>query len=418
MQTRLKPPEGKLAVLTPGSARWRPRSSPASSWCAAGSRSPSARSRSWAPPGSASAPRAARSPIRDLVPLARSTTWSSAPGTSSTRTPPRWPRAPACSRDEHQAQVAPFLRAIKPQPGVHNPEARAPHRRPTTSTTAKTHRETHRGAAPGHPRLQEGPRRQARGDDLHGLDRDLHGRPRRSPSRSRRFEKALDANDPTSTPTMLYALRGASCEGVPFANGTPNLSRRHARAPGARARARPCPIAGKDLKSGQTLMKTVIAPALKARMLGLNGWFSHQHPRQPRRRGARRPAGLPLQGGHQDRACSTPSCSRTSTRSSTGSSPTRCPSTTTRRAATRRRAGTTSTSSGGSATRCRSRSNFLCRDSILAAPLVLDLALFLDLAAARRVARHPGVALVLLQEPDGQGQGSTRSTTCSSSTPS
>ena len=59
--------------------------------------------------------------------------------------------------------------------------------------------------------------------------------------------------------------------------------------------------------------------------------------------------------------------------------------------------------------------DFLCRDSILAAPIVLDLALFMDLAHALGHERHPGVALVLLQEPDDARRGSIPSTTCSSS---
>ena len=59
--------------------------------------------------------------------------------------------------------------------------------------------------------------------------------------------------------------------------------------------------------------------------------------------------------------------------------------------------------------------NFLCRDSILAAPIVLDVALFLDLAKRAGHARHPGVALVLLQEPACTRRGCIRSTTCSSS---
>jgi myo-inositol-1-phosphate synthase len=62
--------------------------------------------------------------------------------------------------------------------------------------------------------------------------------------------------------------------------------------------------------------------------------------------------------------------------------------------------------------------DFLCRDSILAAPLVLDLALFMDLAQARRHEGHPGVAVVLLQEPQHAPEASTPSTTSSSSRPS
>jgi myo-inositol-1-phosphate synthase len=86
------------------------------------------------------------------------------------------------------------------------------------------------------------------------------------------FEKGLANSDPAIAPSMIYAW-AALKEGVPFANGAPNLTvdipaleqlaKRHGVA-----------IAGKDFKTGQTLMKTTIAPMLKARMLGLQGWFS------------------------------------------------------------------------------------------------------------------------------------------------
>ncbi len=86
------------------------------------------------------------------------------------------------------------------------------------------------------------------------------------------FEAAIDANDPTIAPSMLYAY-AAILEGVPFANGAPNLT---VDIPALQELAieRNVPISGKDFKTGQTLIKTVIGPMLKARMLGLNGWFS------------------------------------------------------------------------------------------------------------------------------------------------
>jgi len=86
------------------------------------------------------------------------------------------------------------------------------------------------------------------------------------------FEKAIDANDPTIAPSMLYAY-AAILEGVPFANGAPNLA---VDTPVLRqlATERNVPISGKDFKTGQTLMKTVLAPMLRARMLGLAGWYS------------------------------------------------------------------------------------------------------------------------------------------------
>jgi myo-inositol-1-phosphate synthase len=86
------------------------------------------------------------------------------------------------------------------------------------------------------------------------------------------FEKALTQNDEAIAPSMIYAY-ASLMEGVPFANGAPNLtvdipamhelSRRHH-----------APICGKDFKTGQTLMKTILAPGFKARLLGLSGWYS------------------------------------------------------------------------------------------------------------------------------------------------
>jgi len=86
------------------------------------------------------------------------------------------------------------------------------------------------------------------------------------------FEEGLKNNDENIAPSMIYAY-AAMMEGVPFANGAPNLTvdipvmlelskKNHA------------PIAGKDYKTGQTLLKTILAPGFKARMLGLAGWFS------------------------------------------------------------------------------------------------------------------------------------------------
>jgi myo-inositol-1-phosphate synthase len=86
------------------------------------------------------------------------------------------------------------------------------------------------------------------------------------------FEKGMRANDSAIAPSMLYAYAAIS-EGVPFANGAPNLT---VDIPALEeyAKAKEVPIGGKDFKTGQTLMKTILAPGFKARMLGLNGWFS------------------------------------------------------------------------------------------------------------------------------------------------
>ncbi|MFN2318019.1 MAG: inositol-3-phosphate synthase [Gemmatimonadales bacterium] len=86
------------------------------------------------------------------------------------------------------------------------------------------------------------------------------------------FEAAMAANDPTIAPSMLYAW-AALMEGVPFANGAPNLS---CDIPALEKLAvdRGVAIGGKDFKTGQTMLKTVLGPMFKARMLGIAGWYS------------------------------------------------------------------------------------------------------------------------------------------------
>ena len=86
------------------------------------------------------------------------------------------------------------------------------------------------------------------------------------------FEKGLRENHPAITSSMIYAWACLK-EGVPYANGAPNLT---ADIPALTqlAKDRGVPICGKDFKTGQTMMKTILAPGLKSRLIGLNGWFS------------------------------------------------------------------------------------------------------------------------------------------------
>lgn len=86
------------------------------------------------------------------------------------------------------------------------------------------------------------------------------------------FERGLDADDPSIGPAMLYAY-AAITAGVPYGNFTPSCA---AEVPALAALAlqRGVPVAGKDGKTGQTLLKTVLAPALRARALHVDGWFS------------------------------------------------------------------------------------------------------------------------------------------------
>jgi myo-inositol-1-phosphate synthase len=86
------------------------------------------------------------------------------------------------------------------------------------------------------------------------------------------FEKAMRENHKAIAPSMIYAY-AALKSGIPFANGAPNLT---VDIPALMnlADKNKLAICGKDFKTGQTLMKTIIAPGLKSRMLGLHGWYS------------------------------------------------------------------------------------------------------------------------------------------------
>ncbi len=86
------------------------------------------------------------------------------------------------------------------------------------------------------------------------------------------FEKGLVEDDPAITPSMLYAW-AALKEGIPFANGAPNLT---VDIPALQELSKKmnAPICGKDFKTGQTFIKTVLAPAFKVRNLGVSGWYS------------------------------------------------------------------------------------------------------------------------------------------------
>ncbi len=87
-----------------------------------------------------------------------------------------------------------------------------------------------------------------------------------------RFERGLRENDPEISPSQIYAY-AALKSGVPYANGAPHMTT-DMPALLELARERSLPLAGKDYKSGQTFMKTLIAPGLKSRLLGVSGWFS------------------------------------------------------------------------------------------------------------------------------------------------
>jgi myo-inositol-1-phosphate synthase len=191
------------------------------------------------------------------------------------------------------------------------------------------------------------------------------------------FEAGLRQSDPAIAPSMIYAY-AAIRSGVPFANGAPNLT---ADIPALRdlARERQVPIAGKDFKTGQTLMKTIIAPGLRGRLLGIQGWFSTNilgnrdgevlddpaafHTKEVSKLGVLehilRPDRLPELYGdlyHKVRINYYPP--RGDNKEGWDNIDIR----------------------GWLGYPMQIKVDFLCRDSVLAAPLVLDLALFMDLA--------------------------------------
>jgi myo-inositol-1-phosphate synthase len=86
------------------------------------------------------------------------------------------------------------------------------------------------------------------------------------------LERALEENDPSIPSSMVYAY-AAIREGIPYANAAPNLTADIPALVALAAQTR-SPLAGKDLKTGQTLIKTIVAPGLKARLLGVEGWYS------------------------------------------------------------------------------------------------------------------------------------------------
>ena len=191
------------------------------------------------------------------------------------------------------------------------------------------------------------------------------------------FVSGLKENDERIAPSMMYAY-AAMLEDVPFANGAPNLT---VDIPVIEklANDRRIPIAGKDFKTGQTLMKTVIAPMLKARMLGLDGWFSTN-----------------ILGNRDGEVLDEPENFKTKEESKLGSleyilQPNLYPDLYADAyhkirieyyppRGDNKEAWDNIDIFGWLGRKMQIKVNFLCSDSSLAAPLVLDIALFMDLA--------------------------------------
>ena len=212
-----------------------------------------------------------RSPlIKDFVPLADLNdlvfgAWDPIPDNALTA---------ACKagvlEEKDLAPIADFLKQIEPMPAVFD-QKYVTRISGTNVKTGRTKRD-----------LAEQLRQDLRDfKSAHKLDRmvivwcgstEIFIRPGPQHATIEQFEKAMERNDDAIAPSMLYAY-AAIMEGVPYANGAPNLA---VDTPALMqlANERGVPIAGKDFKTGQTWMKTVIAPGLKARMLGLDGWYS------------------------------------------------------------------------------------------------------------------------------------------------
>ena len=202
------------------------------------------------------------------------------------------------------------------------------------------------------------------------------------------FEKGLENNDVAIAPSQIYAYAAMS-EGVPFANGAPNLTVDFP-AMVELSKKNAAPICGKDFKTGQTMMKTVLAPAFKARMLGVSGWFSTN-----------------ILGNRDGEVLDDPESFKTKEESKLGSLdyifqpelypdlyknlyhkirinyyPPR---------GDEKEAWDNIDIFGWLGYPMQIKVNFLCRDSILAAPIALDLVLFLDLAKRTPELRSLGI---------------------------
>ncbi len=191
------------------------------------------------------------------------------------------------------------------------------------------------------------------------------------------FERGLDENDTRIPPSMIYTY-AALMEGCPYANGAPNFST-EAPAMMELAKKNKIPVCGKDYKTGQTLMKTILAPGFKARLLGLSGWFSTN-----------------ILGNRDGEVLDDPGSFKTKEESKlsvldTILQPELYPSLYKDLhhkvrinyyppRGDSKEGWDNIDITGWLGYPMQIKVNFLCRDSILAAPLVLDLALFMDLA--------------------------------------
>jgi myo-inositol-1-phosphate synthase len=191
------------------------------------------------------------------------------------------------------------------------------------------------------------------------------------------FEKGLQESDPEIRAVADLRVRGAQ-ERRALRERRAQPDRRHA-ALMELAKKNSVPIGGKDFKTGQTLMKTILAPGLQGAPAGRRGLVLDEHPRQPRRRGARRSGVVQVEGGVEARLAGAHLPAAPLPRPLREDAPRGAHQLLP--AARRQQEGWDNIDIfGWMGYPMQIKVDFLCRDSILAAPIVLDLALFMDLA--------------------------------------
>ena len=312
--------------------------------------------------------------IRDFLPLAGLDQLRFVAGTSSRRTPAAAERAEVLDHRD-LAPLEEELREIRPMPAAFErayvKRLDGPNVKPFTTKfeLAEALREDIRRTLSAHG--------STRGVMVWCGSTEVYLRPAACHADPDAFVAGMKANDPAIAPSQLYAC-AAIMEGVPYANGAPNLSADCA-ALERLAEERGVAIAGKDFKTGQTLIKTVLAPAFKARMLGVRGWFSTN-----------------ILGNRDGEVLDDPDSFRTKEATKSGVLDTilqrdlypdlygdlyhkvRINYYPPRGDA--KEGWDNVDITGWLGYPMQLKVDFLCRDSILAAPIVLDLALFLDLA--------------------------------------
>jgi myo-inositol-1-phosphate synthase len=282
--------------------------------------------------------------------------------------------------NEHLAQVRPFLEKIKPWPAVFDPV----YVKKLSGENVKKGKSKRELAEQVQADI-EGFRKER------GLSRmvmvwcgstEVYREAGEVHSSLARFERGLEQSDPEILPSMIYAYAAIKA-GIPYANGAPNLS---ADIPALieLAKKTGSPVAGKDFKTGQTLIKTVLAPAFKARLLGLQGWFSTN-----------------ILGNRDGEVLDDPESFKTKEVSKLGAlehilQPHLYPDLYSKihhlvrinyypPRGDNKEGWDNIDIFGWMGYPMQIKVDFLCRDSILAAPIVLDLALFMDLASRSKM---------------------------------